>query len=298
MGEITKWEESKYTNNFSGDKEVIEEATKIWLNRRIGRYVGNQIENKFLNGKPLDSLFRLDRGMIVLKDENLSPYDSGELLRLWKLYEDGIFARHQFADCKGEYKSQDSYNRWFNQNAMNTYMYTVPTRTLFFGNPEAVHEELKFYHSPEELNDQYLPSNYSIYGTLAALDKINPILIASLFGTNVSLVNGTLNGVYFDYNSNGKVKRLFVDNTDMSMSYVTEKGELVKMCDSIYSFLFKKYKKPIYEVIDSLMVALVGIESSRPMKIDEEICEQTSKVLETEKYKSFGIKTYSGYFGR
>ena len=264
----------------------IKENDIIWQRRRLQRFVNYQI-NQLKGEKSLDEV-------LILYNDVMLRSDNPDIYHLIRLSEDGIFERHQFKDAKPNL-TQLGYNRWYNDAIKNTFCHTIRTGEIF----SASNYDMRYYngklnsildsHSSEELNYQSF-SGYSIYQILKSLDYINPFLLFNLIFEDVTIekINGIDFVTGFFENENGE-KRKFAANFGEKDLYILNQNGNIKKIMNMYEFMFKYYKKPIFEVINSVNNAidyyLCPGEGLYSYSYDKDISEKVSEITSSNVYK-------------
>lgn len=229
-------------------KSEEKEYKAIWQRRRLQRFVNYQI-SKICGDRPNGEIIKLDSTYILRSDD-------AEINKLIRLNEDGIFERHQFSDAKPNL-TQLGYNRWFNNAMRNAFFFTIKAGDIFNAsnyNPYYTGgiDKLLDGHSSEEINHSAF-SGYSIYRLLKSLDYIDPFLVFNLICKNVRLENidnlDYVTGIF--EMENGEIKKLAANFRDKNLYIFNEKGKLKRLMN-IYEFMFKFYRKPIFDVINSV----------------------------------------------
>ena len=261
------------------------ENYNIWQRRRLQRYINYQI-NQLRGEIPLDNV-------IEFRDEGMLTSKVPEIYQLIRLSEDGIYERHQFKDARQDLTPR-GYNRWFNNAMSNTFFHTIRTSDIFSTSDYDIH----FYsgrlnllfdtHSPEEINNKSF-SGYSIFQVIKSLDYIDPFLLFNLVFTEVTIekING-INYVVGIFTNEKREKRKFAANFSEKDLYIVTKNGSIKKFMNMYEFLFKYYRKPIFEVINSINHVvdrwLCPNEGLASYRFDKEISANVSEITSSKVY--------------
>lgn len=267
-------------------KSEQKEYNIIWQRRRLQRFVNYQI-TQIRGDKPFDEVFELYDG-VMLKSNN------PELYQLIRLSEDGIFERHQFTDAKPNL-TKSGYNRWYNDAMKNTFFHTIRTSEIFSAsNYNMTHytgnlNSIINKHSKEELNYKAF-SGYSIYQTLKSLNYIDPFLLFNLLFQNVTIKK--INGIDFVVGTlekeNGEIRNIAANFQEKNLYILTANGNLKKFMN-MYEFMFKYYKKPIFNIINSVNNVvdyyLCPGEGLEKYHYDKDISENVREITSSNIYK-------------
>lgn len=246
--EHTKFEIIANKCPFSLRKSEEKEHEAIWQRRRLQRFVNYQI-SRLCGDTPIDEVIKLDSSYTLRSDVE-------EINKLIRFSEDGIFERHQFRDSKANL-TQLGYNRWYNNTMKNTFFFTIQAGDIFNASNYSPYytgelDKLLDGHSSEEINRSAF-SGYSIYRLIKSLDHIDPFLVFCLICKNTKLENidnlDYVTGVF--ESENGETKKLAANFRDKNL-YVFDKKGILKRLMNIYEFMFKFYRKPIFDVINSI----------------------------------------------
>lgn len=264
----------------------LREYNKIWQKRRLHRYVNYQI-SQIKGERSFDDVFSLF-------DEKMLRSDDPEIYRLIRLAEDGIFERHQFVDAKPNL-TQSGYNRWYNNAMKNTFFHTILAKDIFsvsdYNGTSYTGDLVSLVkrHSSEELSFK-MSSGYSINQILRSLGHIDPFLMFNLIFQDVSIEK--INDVDFVVGTfeseNGQLKKFASNFREKDLYTLSDDGELKKFMN-MYEFMFKHYRKPIFEVINSVNNAvdyfLCPGEGLGSYSYDRDISEGVEEITKSQTYK-------------
>ena len=266
-------------------KSEKKEHEAIWQRRRLQKYVNYQI-SRLCGNRPINEVIKLDSNYILQSDVE-------EINKLIRLSEDGIFERHQFRDAKTNL-TQLGYNRWYNNTMKNTFFFTIKAGDIFNASNYSPFytgelDKLLNSHSSEEINRSAF-SGYSIFRLLKSLNYIDPFLIFSLICKNIKLENID----NFDYvtgifeRKNGETKKLAANFRDKNLYIFDEKGKLKRLMN-IYEFMFKFYRKPIFDIINSVNnrvdYFLCPGEGLDSYSYDKDISDSVQEIMKSKTYQ-------------
>ena len=265
-------------------KREIEMQQKIWLKRALQRMVNYQIK-EMADGKPISDVIYLDSNCILRsKDERIN--------HIIRLQEDGIFENNQFKDAKTGL-TQKGYNRWYDKTMENTFFNTIKANDIFKLNVFFLKYNdlgnLFLNHGSEELNREVY-GGYSIYKILKSLKHIDPFLLFNLLFKNVSIEkindNEYITGIF--ENKDGKIQKFASQFSSKNIYLVNENNNLKEYMD-MHEFMFKYYKKQIFEVINSTNNALDYFlcpeEGLGKYSYDDDICDSVKEIASSKTYK-------------
>ena len=99
--------------------------------RAIDRYVWYQIRKMVEKDVQVGRILKIDNDGILRvnsKSRLITAEQKDTIGKLIANQRDGIYRAHQFEDLNEKITSQAEYNKWFDEKAMNSFMYTVPTK--------------------------------------------------------------------------------------------------------------------------------------------------------------------------
>ena len=263
--------------------------------RSINRYVWYQIRHMINNDSQLGRIIKIDEDGILRvnnKSRLLTDEQKDIISRLISNERDGIYRIHKFKDLDTKLENKDEYNKWFNNQAMNSFMQTIPTKEIFYSKPAALYYKLRDSHSSAELNRADF-SGYSIWRTIYALDIIDPFLVGTILGEKIEFDDSGYHNPYIKFKYNGK--DLYAKVGSIELFKKNADGKFVKLNDTIHTLLFKHYQEPIFKTLNSIMYPIGGarVMPSEGLDADPKIPELTSdtiKVLESDNYKTLTKK--------
>lgn len=266
-------------------KSEKKEYEEIYQRRTLQKFVNYKI-SRLCGDTPIDEVIKLDSSYILRSDVE-------EINKLIRFSEDGIFERHQFRDAKPNL-TQLGYNRWYNNTMENTFFFTIKAGDIFNASNYSSYyigelDRLLDGHSSEEIN-RLAFSGYSIYRLIKSLDYIDPFLVFSLICKNTKLENidnlNYVTGVF--EKENGEIKKLAANFRDKNLYVFDEKGKLKRLMN-IYEFMFKFYRKPIFDVINSVnnevnyfMCPGEGLDS---YSYDKDISASVQEIVKSKTYQ-------------
>ncbi len=266
----------------------------LWDYRAIDRYVWYQIRSMINNKLQLGRILQIDRDGVLRVNMNsrlLNDEQKNQIFRLISNLRDGIYRIHQFVDLTEKIESKTEYNKWFDEKAMDSFMKTVPTKSIFYNHPWEVFMAMRDFHSSDEINRPDF-SGYSIWRTIYALDIIDPFLVGMLLGGKIDIVvDGCSTYIKFYYNG----KYLYGKDYQIELYERNEKGEFIKLDDTIHTLLFRHYQEPIFTTLNSIMLPIGGyrVMPSEGMYADSiipDLTSDTNAILESENYKTLTKK--------
>lgn len=279
-----------------GDVIDMSEYDDIWFRRRLHRFINYQI-NLLKGDRSLDDIFELYDGcMLRSSDEDIN--------HLIRMMEDGVFERHQFKDASDGLSSND-YSNWYSSVVNNSYFYTVPVKTVL-----SVSDFNKLYytgeindlfkdHSAEEINHENF-SGYSIYQIIRSLNNIDPFMLFNLVFSDVKIekINGIDHVTGVMKLPDGFSKKVAANFGDKNLYVIDEKGKLHEFMN-MYGFLFRYYKKPMFDVFNSVNSVIDGFicpgEGIIPCNTVSEICDGVRDITSSKVYqkvKKDNIKSF------
>jgi hypothetical protein len=262
--------------------------------RAIDRYVWYQIRKMVEKDVQVGRILKIDNDGILRvnsKSRLITAEQKDTIGKLIANQRDGIYRAHQFEDLNEKITSQAEYNKWFDEKAMNSFMYTVPTKEVFYSHPVKLYYKLVESHSGDERNRQGF-SGYSIWQTIYALDMIDPFLVGMILSGNISIeIKDYTTYIRFNYDK----KTLYGINNSIDLYEKDKNGNFVKSEDTIHTLLFRHYQEPIYKVINSIMLPIGGyrVLPSEGLGNDpriEELTDKANAILESENYKTLTKK--------
>lgn len=258
--------------------------------RAIQRYVCYQIRNMVNSDLQLGRILTVNnQGILGVKRSTrlLTEEQKREAQRLINNYRDGIYLLHQFKDLNEKIESKDEYSKWLDEAVTNTFMHTIPTREVFFNDPDDAFFNLREKHSWDEINrGRESFGGYSIYQILYALKSIHPAIVGMLLSGDVDILReGYKDYVSFEYDN----KVLYCRTDSLDLFEKDANGEFMKLSDTIHTLLFKKYQQPLNIVLNSIMFQIGGIHvlpgEGLHDSMDSEIEKEAYDVITSEKCK-------------
>ena len=263
--------------------------------RAINRYVWYQIRHMINNDLQLGRIIKIDKDGILrvnMDSRLLTDEQKDIIIRLIANERDGIYRIHRFKDLDARLENKDEYNKWFDEQAMNSFMQTIPTKEIFYSNPVSLYDKLRDSHSSNELNREDF-SGYSVWQTIYALDIIDPFLVGTILGGKIEIDDSDYWDTYIKFNYNSKY--LFGKKDSIELFEKNANGEFVKLDDTIHTLLFRHYQEPIFKTLNSMMYPIGGsrVMPSEGLFDDPKISEltsDTSAVLKSDNYKTLTKK--------
>ena len=262
--------------------------------RRINRYVWYQIRNMIKTDLQLGRILTIDNYGILRVNINsklLTEEQKKTIEKLISYERDGIYVAHKFKDLDKKINSKEEYNKWFDEQAMNSFMHTIPTKEVFYSNPISLNYKLENSHSNDELNRQNF-SGYSIWQTIYALDIIDPFLIGTLLGGKIEIEDSNWNTkIKFKYGD----KYLYGERGSIELFEKNDNGDYIKLDDTIHTLLFRHYQHPIFKTLNSIMWPIGGnrVMPSEGFINDPKIkrlTSDTTQILKSENYRVLAKK--------
>lgn len=281
-------------NNLDSKEEL--EAQMLSDHRALDRYVWYQIRSMIKNDLQLGRIINIDERGILGVNPNTKLLTEDQIKEVSKLinnHRDGIYRNNQFKDLDEPIKDRYSYRMWFENKAMNSFMQTIPTKEVFYTQPQDLNAKLKSgQYSYDEINRESF-SGYSIWQTMYALEFINPFLVAMLLGHDNKIeYELCIPYMGFKYESD----TYFYVRLNSINIYTKGAGGFKAMDDiTIHSFLFEHYKEPIYQVINSIMEPIGGSrvlpnEGLKNCPMDVKITHDVYQILGSDNYHELDKK--------
>ncbi len=266
----------------------------LWELRHINRYVWYQIRQMINNDLQLGRIIKIDEDGVLRVNMNSKLIDEEQKHRLFELIakeRDGIYRNNQLEDLDHGLDSKEEYDKWFDDKAMDSFMYTVPTRDVFYTRPVNLFYKLRENHSHDEIGRQnyYGFGGYSIWQTIYALDIIDPFLVGLVLGGDIKLVELKdrfyIEHVKFNYNG----RTLYATAKSIELYERNKEGKLVKLEDTIHTLLLRHYREPIFTTLNSMMYPIGGErvlphEGCGYDKINPELTNLTEDILSSDFY--------------
>ena len=275
------------------DCETDYDVETLSDHRALDRYVWYQIRNMIKDDLQLGRIIHVDKQGILRLNPNtklLTDEQKETVFRLIANHRDGIYRMHQFKDLDEPIKDRYSYRQWFKYKAMNSFMQTIPTKEVFYTQPQDLNIKLK-KHSYDEINRESF-NGYSIWQTMYALEYINPFLVAMLIGKNLN-IESTFCDEYMGFDYEGQ--RVYVNR--YSINLFKKEGSVFKAIDglTIHTVLFEHYKEPIYKVMNSIMEPIGGSrvlpgEGLGKCPMDTNITYEVYQILGSDNYQELDKK--------
>ena len=284
--------------NFELKCETEYDIETLSDHRALDRYVWYQIRNMVKDDLQLGRIIYIDWQGILSVNPNtklLSDEQKKIASRLIRNQRDGIYRMHQFKDLDKEIKDRYTYRKWFEDEAMNSFMQTIPTKEVFYTQPQDLNLKLK-KHSYDEIKRESF-NGYSIWQTMYALEFINPFLVAMLRGKNHKIESDFYcEYMGFDYEG----QRVYVQKD--SINLYKKEGSSYKAIEglTIHTVLFEHYKESIYKVIYSIMGPIGGSrvlpgEGLKPYPADYDITKNVCDILKSDNYQELDKKYNLSY---
>lgn len=226
----------------------------VWYDRDIHRFVWYQIRKMAGSDINLGKILTVDEGMLGVNYSTilLTDEQQRQVTRLINNLRDGLYHSHKFQDLDRKIDDSYDYGKWFKEQAMDSFLYTVPLRDIFYTYPPDLYRKLLRFHCKDELDKETF-RGYSIHELIYALGLINPFLVGMILGWKAYIEEDGLN-TYIRFDCCGET--LYGKHNSVELFKKNDKGEFVKLKDTIHTLLLKHYQEPILKVINSMILPM------------------------------------------